>query len=733
MTTKPPGQNFIGKPMDRVDGMLKVTGQARYSADTPDPKMAYGVLVQSTIAGGTITKIDVSSAEKLPGVLGVLTHLNAPRVKKPKTGNPLLLLQDNVVQHAGQNIAVVVAESLETATLASQLIEVSYKAASAKTDLDRHNTADLLSVEAHKDYNRGNIADGLAQGKIHIEQTYITPTEFHNPMEPFATVAMWDNEDKLTLYETTQGVFPSRKTVAETLGMPVEKVQVIAHFLGGGFGCKLVAWSHALLTAMAAKQVKRPVKLVVQRRQMFGPVGFRPRTIQNMLLAATKEGKLTGVCHSSVSESSLFSQFVEAPSEPVQMLYACPNVNTSNRIVQLNIGAPIWMRAPGDAPGSFALESAMDELAEKIGLDPIELRLRNYAEVNPESGLPWSSKSLRQCYKTGAERFGWPERKSQPRSIQQGKYLVGRGMASATHGTYRGSAQAIAELFVDGKVTIKAGTQDIGTGTYTILTQIAADVLGVPPESVKVELGDTNLPPTPLSGGSMTAATVGSAVYDVCALLLTKLKELAASDKASVFADLPIEKIEASAGRLYKKDDSSVGELYIDVLKGNKKAVLQARAESKPNPAADAYAKQSFGAQFARVHVDSELGTVQVTRLVGVYGAGRILNAKTARSQMIGGLIFGMGMALFEEGLMDHELGRVVNSDLEHYHLPVHADMPEFDITFLEEEDPHINSIGAKGIGELGITGAAAAIVNAVYNATGVRVRDLPVSLDKLL
>lgn len=720
--------SIIGKPLDRIDGILKVTGQARYTADTKQQKLAYAVLVQSTIGSGTITELKLAAAEKVPGVLAIITHNNAPKVQKPKTSNPLLLLQDNIIRHAGQNIAVVVADSLQAATLAAQLVEVAYKETPSKTDLA---SAQAPAKQEDKDYVRGDLAAGLAQGKISIQQQYTTPTEFHNPMEPFATVASWEN-DRLTLYDTTQGVFPTRKTVAETLGIPVEKVQVITHYLGGGFGCKLVVWSHVILAAMASKEVNRPVKLVVQRRQMFGPVGFRPMTIQKLTLAASREGRLTAIEHTSVSETSVFNQFVESVDEPTKVMYACPNMRTSVKTAALNIGAPIWMRAPGDAPGSFALESAIDELAEKLELDPVELRLLNFAKVHPESKLPWSSNSLKECYSRGAEKINWSARKAKPRQVLDGKYLIGTGMAAATHGTYRSTASAIVEIFANGHVTIKAGTQDIGTGTYTIMAQITADVLQVPPETVTVELGDTNLPPTPLSGGSMTAATVGSAVHDVCMAVLNKLKTMATTDKKSPLFGVAAHDIEASGGGLVTSGGSA-SISYRDLIKSSGQPVVSAQVESKPTPEAEAYAKQSFGAQFAKVRVDSELGTIKVEHLVGVYGAGRILNAKTARSQMIGGLIFALSMALFEEAIFDHQLGRLINGDLEQYHLPVHADMPEFDVSFVEEHDPHINSIGAKGIGELCITGAAAAIANAVYNATGIRVRDLPISLDKLL
>jgi xanthine dehydrogenase YagR molybdenum-binding subunit len=721
-----------GKAVSRIEGRQKVTGQAKYSADMPTKNLAYAYVAQSTIARGTIKSIDSQAAEQLPGVLAVITHANAPRVKTSQAKmSSLLLMQDNKVLHAGQHVAVVVAETFETARQAAGLLRVEYKEEKPRTDLKEKAPPDTV-VGVGDDLKRGDAERAFRSATVVVDETYSTPTENHNPLEPFATIASWHG-DKLTLYETTQGVFPSRDAFAAVLGIPAENVRVITHFLGGGFGSKLNTWSHAILAALAAKQVKRPVKLVLARTQMYGPVGFRPATVQKVTLGASKEGKLVAIKHTGLSETSRSNDFEESVTEGTRILYDCPNVTTSLKVARLDIGNPTWMRAPGHVTGSFALESAIDELAWALKMDPIELRRVNYAEKDPDTGRPWSSKSLKECYGRGAELFGWQNRTASPRSMRKGDKLLGMGMATALHGTYRATASAITRMLPDGSVQVQAGTQDIGTGTYTFMAQLAADALAVPISKVTVELGDTDLPPTPLSGGSMTAASVGSAVHLSALALVDKLKQLASQDKQSPLYKVPAEDIVTEGSALKQKGSSETAETYERLLVRNKVAALEGKAKAAPGSEEKKYSMHAFGAQFAEVEVDPELGSVHVTRLLGAFGAGRILNAKTARSQMIGGMIMGMGMAMFEETVIDHNLGRIVNNDLAEYHIPVHADMPHFEVLFVEEHDPYINPIGAKGVGELGITGVAAAIANAIYHATGKRIRDLPITLDKIL
>jgi xanthine dehydrogenase YagR molybdenum-binding subunit len=497
--------------------------------------------------------------------------------------------------------------------------------------------------------------------------------------------------------------------LAGTIGVDPANVRIVSYFVGGGFGCKGLMWSHVPLAAMAARAVNRPVKLVLSRKQMFGPVGGRPQTSQHVQLGAKRDGTLTAVRHDSTSHTSRYEDYVEPCANVTRMLYESPNIETTHRLVKLDLGAPTFQRAPGEAPGTFAIESAMDELAISLGMDPVELRLKNYAEKDPESGREWSSKSLRECYRVGAERFGWAKRSREPGSMRDGNVLVGYGMATAAYPTYRLPASASATLTLDGSNTVRAlvqtASQDIGTGTYTIMTQIAADALALPVDRVRVEIGDSRMPPSPVSGGSMTAASTGSAIDAVCRQARRQLTEQGVTDDASL------------AAFLRRQPDRG----------------LTVRADSAPGSESRDYSMHSFGAVFAEVRVDRDLGEIRVPRVVCAYGAGRILNAKTARSQLEGGVIWGLGMALEEETLVDPRTGRYMNADLAEYHVPVNADVGQLDVSFVEENDPHVNPIGVKGIGEIGITGVAGAIANAVYNATGVRVRELPITLDKVL
>ncbi|MEH2039708.1 xanthine dehydrogenase family protein molybdopterin-binding subunit [Nostoc sp.] len=728
----------VGKPLNRVDGRLKVTGGARYAAEFPVAKMTYGVTIQSAIAKGKIAQIDTKAAEQVPGVLAVITHLNAPKASGEKGGgHKVQVLQDNVILYSGQHIGVVVADTFERAMYAASLVQVRYDEEKPTINM-RENLAKAylpkgkIPRDEPPDLAHGNVNQGLAAAAVRVEQTYTTPVENHNPMEPHATTAVWQG-DELLLYDATQGIFSTQKKVAEVLGIEPEKVRIMSYFVGGGFGCKGSAWSHVPLAAIAAKQVNRPVKLVLGRIQMYGPVGFRPETIQQVSLGATRDGKLTALRHAGTSQTSTFDEFIEPVGKSARMLYASPNIETSHRLVKVDQGTPTYMRAPGEASGSFALESAMDELAYALNIDPVELRLRNYAEVDPSKGLPWSSKSLRECYKLGGEKFGWQKRNPQPRSMRDGNYLIGWGMATATYPTYRSPASAIAQIMADGTAVVRSGSQDIGTGTYTVMTQVAAEALGLPVNKVRFELGDTKMPQTPVSGGSQTAASVSSAVHLAGNQARSQLLQLALADQKSPLYSSKAEDVIAENGSFFLKNKSSASETYQAILARHGMKMLEARADAKPGEEEKKFSMHSFGAQFAEVRVEPDLGEVRVTRWVGTFGVGRILNAKTANSQMIGGIVYGIGMALMEHTLTDPNRGRVVNHDLAEYHVPVNADVPDIEVLFVDEQDPHINPLGVKGIGEIGITGTAAAIANAVYHATGKRVRDLPITLDKLL
>jgi xanthine dehydrogenase YagR molybdenum-binding subunit len=573
----------------------------------------------------------------------------------------------------------------------------------------------------------------MAEAQAHIDHVYSTPFEVHNPMEPHATIAVWDSPDHLTLYDATQGVFTDRGRVASLFGLPPENVHVISPYLGGGFGSKGPVWSHVILAAMAAKQVKRPVKLAVARPQMFGMLGFRSETRQTVVAGAKSDGTLTALRHDSVMHTSTFDEFVEAASLPARMLYESPNNSTSHKLVRSDIGTHSFTRAPGEAPGTYGLEAAMDELAYQLKMDPLEFRLKNYAEADPEEKKPWSSKSLRECYRIGAERFGWSKRPFQPRSMRDGNALIGWGMASSVYPTRRSPSNARARLEADGSLLVDAGTQDLGTGTYTIMTQIAADTFGMPANRVKFRLGDTILPQTPASGGSQTAASTGSAVYLAAQALREKLVQIAVSDAHSPLSGLSAQDVVLENGRLYSRSDPSRGETFQELIARSGQPHIEAQASAKPGPEKERYSMFAFGAQFAEVRVDADLGQIKVSRMVGCFGAGRILNAKTARSQFIGGMVWGISMALHEHAVMDERLGRWVNNNLAEYHVPVNADIGEIEALWVDEKDDQVNPIGAKGIGEIGITGASAAIANAVFHATGKRVRDLPITLDKLI
>ena len=737
--------SLIGQPLDRIDGRLKVTGRAPYAYEHNVPNAAYAALVMSTIAKGRILSMDISGAQAFPGVLAVLTHDNAPKLasltSQPQSGpvgRVLQVLQDDVVRYANQPIGLVVADTLENANEGVRLIKVKYALEAHQVTLADHLAQAYLPKKVGgagdaPSSERGQMQTGLRKGHARVEQVYSTPAEVHNPMEPHATIAVWPDPEHLILYDATQGVFSDRSRVAQLLSLKEENVRVISPYLGGGFGSKGPVWSHVILAALAARQVKRPVKLAVERPQMFGMLGYRSETRQSLMAAAETDGTLTALGNDTVSVTSSFDEFTETASLPTRMLYASPNNRTSQKLIRADLGTPSFMRAPGESVGTYALECAMDELAYELKMDPVAFRLKNYAENDPEKNLPWSSKSLRECYRLGAERFGWQDRPLQARSMQKGNTLTGWGMASSVYPTRRSASSAKAELHADGTFSVDAGTQDIGTGTYTIMTQIAASTFGVPWERVKFRLGDTILPKTPVSGGSQTAASTGSAVYLASKALEEKLVQMAVSDPKSPLSGVSAQDVVFEKGRLVSRSDPSKNETFQQLLARSGQSSVQAQADAKPGDEQHRFSMFAFGAQFAEVHVDTDLGQVKVARMVGCFGAGKILNAKTARSQLMGGMIWGISLALYEQAALDQRLGRWVNNNLAEYHVPVNADVGQVDAFWVEEKDDHINPIGAKGIGEIGITGAAAAVANAVFHATGKRVRDLPITPDKLL
>jgi xanthine dehydrogenase YagR molybdenum-binding subunit len=694
----------IGKPYPRADARAKVTGEAKYSYEWPASGVAYGVLVTSAVAKGTIAAIDAAAAEREPGVIAVLTPRNALRLpggaKPADSGDRIVqVLQDDQILYSNQPVAVAIADTFERALHAALLVRVRAQPASFTVRMQDelqnafpHQIRNAAGTQP-ADQLRGDVDSALRRAEHRIDADYETPPETHNPLEPHATLAVW-NGDRLTVYDATQGIFGVRKKLAAAFAVPPANVRVITKFVGGGFGCKGSAWSHVLIAALAAKQLRRPVKIALTRPQMFGMVGGRPHTRQKISVAATAEGRLTALRHESTSTTSRFDDFLEPAALVSRHQYKCPNVETKHRLVRLDIATPTYMRAPGESSGSFALESAIDELAHDLGIDPVRFRLENYAEVDPTEGKPFSSKALRQCYQLGAERFGWRPRTRAPELTARIGKLVGTGMATASYPANYSKASAIARMDPDGTVLVRSGAVDIGGGTYTVMAQVAADALGVPYARVRFDLGDTAMPEAPRSGGSVTAASVASAVEAACRGLRQKLDALGRA---------PTEPVEA-LGEVVPSDD-------------RKK-----------------YALHSFGAQFAEVEVDPELGMVRVTRLVGAFAGGRILNAQLARSQFMGGMVWGIGMALHEHAVYDEKLGRIMTRDLADYHVPTHKDVVLIDPVFIPfEHDDVVDPAGVKGIGEIGITGAAAAIANAVFDATGKRVRSLPITPDKLL
>ena len=735
--------SIIGAPINRVDAWAKVSGGARYSAEHPVDNLAHAVMVTSTVPNGRVTRIDAGEAEGLPGVLYIMTHENALRLPQetkagkvsPPIGRVLSLLQDDQVHYNNQPIAVVVAETFEQAREAAARLRIEYERTPAQLDFEeakQHTHPPEKVLTQKPDTQRGDLQAGLLSGSARIDVTYRTPVENHNPIEPHATIAAWDG-DHLTLYDSTQYMKGVQRTVAGTLGIPEDKVTALCPYVGGGFGCKGSVWSHVVLAAMAAKGAGRPVKLVLDRNQMFGPVGARPVTDQRMRLAAMSDGRLTATAHDTVAYTSMIEDWIEPCGLMTRMMYEVPNEETTHRLARMNLGTPTFMRAPGEASGSFALESSMDELAYELGIDPLQLRLQNYTERDPGKDLPFSSKSLRQCYEAGAERFGWSRRNPQPRSMREGDKLVGWGMATCTYPTNRSKGAASATIDADGMVVVRSSTQDLGTGTYTVMTQVAVEALGLPVERVRFELGDSRLPEAPVSGGSTTVASVAPAVKAAAHALKLKLVGIAVGDERSPLHGALADEVEIDGGRLFLRSDPAKGESMTDIVVRHGGADIEVRAEADPGDASKKYSMHAFGAVFVEVHVDEALGTVRVPRVVGAYGVGKLMNAKTGHSQLMGGIVFGLGMALFEETVFDLRDGRAVNGNLAEYHVPVNADIGSIEVEVVDEDDPHVNPLGAKGIGEIGITGVAAAVANAVYHATGKRIRDLPITLDKLL
>ena len=721
---------LIGAGIARLDGLAKLTGEALFTSDLECPDALHAALVLSRIASGRILRIEDSAARRSPGVIDILTHQNMESLVDPESR---LFLQDDCIRHAGQPVAVVVASTRHEARRAASLVEVEADRYPAVTSIEGAIEPPFEPVDGclsvgPADSLRGDLARGFAESQAIVDQVYITPTHNHLPIEPHAALVHWTN-GQLTVHTSSQMVFVARSFIANALNIAPGDIRVISNYVGGGFCSKGRAWLPILMLAIvASRRTGRPVFLELQREEMFTVVGHRPPTMQSIRLGATSGGRLTAIQHDTMSRTSMLGEYSDPNSFPSRILYACPNVRTTHRLIRANVPRPVAMRAPGEGTGTFALESAMDELAFKLAMDPLEFRIRNYASYDQHENRRWSSNGLLECYRVASNAFSWKLRPPAPRSMRNGKLLSGWGMATAYYPVYRALARVTASMFADGRVTVRCGTQDVGTGTYTAIAQIASQALGIPLSRISVEIGDSNLPEGPSSGGSRCAASYTPAVLEAVGALRSMLFARAANDPASVLFGTDPLALEL-AGENIKLQNGGPVESIADLIARDPSGRIEASGTAEIPSEKRSYSSNSYGAVFAEAQVDEDLATIRVTRLVAAYAAGRILNAQMARSQYLGGLVFGIGMALHEETRFDAS-GLVTNRNLTEYTIPTHADMPEFDIHLLEECDEILENVGVKGIGMIGTVGTAAAIANAVFHATGVRYRKLPIRRD---
>lgn len=732
---------FFGKEIDRVDGPLKVTGKAKYAGEFFEGSLLYGVVVSSTIARGKIVSIDTSRCEALPGIKKIYTHKNRPHIswfnKKyndddaPK-GRHFRPLYDEEIHFSGQPVALVVAEDFETARRGSALIEITYHPEDHETDLLIQSAKAQYPGKGKSSFPpppkpKGDSKKALNEAIYKVETKYTCPPEHHNPMEPHASTVMY-KDGKYTIYDKTQGVANSKQYACNVFGLNPDDVQVISPFVGGAFGSGLRPQYQLFMAVLAAKDLKTSVRVTLTRQQMF-TFGHRPNTLQEVSLSADASGKLTAIEHKAIAENSRFEDYVENVVNWSNILYDAPNVTLDYKVAEMDVYTPLDMRAPGAAWGVNILEMAMDELSYKLNLDPLDLRLRNYTDTDESQGKPFSSKELKKCFVEGAKLFGWNQRHQNPRSMRRGNKLIGYGMATGVWHAEQEKAGASVTITKDGKAIVRSATSDIGTGTYTAMTQIAADTLKMKIENVTFLLGDTTFPEAPVQGGSWTASSIGSAVQEVSMKTLSELhKALVKKDKR--FHGTKIDDVDFEEGFIFLKNNPSLRISYQDVIEEDLECTSEAGPDEKN---AKKFSSMTHSAYFVEVAVDEDIGTVSVNRVVAAVAAGKIINPKTSRSQVMGGVVWGMSMALQEESMMDHNLGRYMNHNLAEYHIPVNKDIPDIQVHFVEENDPNINSLGIKGLGEIGIVGAAAAIGNAIYHATGVRVREFPMTMDKIL
>ncbi|WP_105405270.1 xanthine dehydrogenase family protein molybdopterin-binding subunit [Neorhizobium sp. T7_12] len=730
-----------GQPLTRRDGMLKVAGTARYAGDNHPEGMLYAVMVESNIARGRVTSFDLTAAKAHPGVVEVMTPKNRPSLAADPDlrPNPFMMrldvLQNDRVRYARQPIAVVIAETLEAATEGAALLAPRYDVEQPRLNLDSTESfvPKVIRVMSPPEDGIGDIEAGFAAGVTHIDATYETPDHYHNPMEPHAVVASWDG-DRLSIDMSTQNPTFTHAQVAYMFGLPTENIQIRSPWVGGGFGGKGMLASPTVLGILAARLVDRPVKLVLRRDQMYGSVGHRAPTRQRLRLSADDEGKLTALDHQTLTATSSFDEFIEPAGDASHVLYASPAMSITHRAVRVDMGTPVFMRAPGEAPGSAALESAMDELAWASRIDPLDFRLRNYSETEPLHHKPFSSKELRECYRQGAERFGWSRRPLEPRRMRNDNgFLVGWGMGTATFPAITFQAAARAKILSNGTGVVEISSADMGQGSFTALAQIAADSLGLDIEQLEFHAGKSDLPDGGIEGASAHTATAGSAIAFAGDDAIGKLAELATGDENSPLFGAGNTGVIARAGRLYRRDDENRSESYADIMARAGTTMIEGNGTCGPNPAAKSFSMHSHGAVFAEVTVDPDLGQVRVTRLVGAFAAGRVINPRLVRSQYYGGMIWGISFALHEEAIVDRRTGMIINADLAEYRIPVNADVPSIEAILIEEHDPYVNALGTKGVGEIGITGTVGAIANAIWHATGVRVRRFPIRIEDII
>ena len=732
--------NQIGKPASRVDGRAKVTGAAKYAGEFNVPNLAHGVVVTASIAKGRIKHINAEEALAVEGVVDVLTHANRGKLASSDDkykdeiapdGSPFRPFYDDQVRFNGQPIALVVAEEFGIARFAASLIRVDYEQDAHITDFEAQRLRTAGAKRPKPTHTRGKAARAFDEAAVRVDAAYSMPVEHHNPMEPYAATAVWEADDRITIYDKTQGPLNCRNYVANVFGLKPDKVRVLSPFVGGGFGSGLRPNYELPLAVLAARNLKRSVRVTLTRQQMF-TIGYRAANVQELKLGADRNGSLASFRHDAVSMTSQFEDFQRSFVSWSSQLYRCASSELAQRLVKLDVNTPCDMRGPGGTEGVYAIECAMDELAYAANVDPLELRLVNYSDRDQIAGKPYSSKELRECYRQAAEKFGWSKRSREPRSMRDGQELIGWGMASGVWEAWQLPASARASLTANGAVEVGSATADIGPGTYTMMAQLAAEMLGVPLENVTAKLGDSALPGAPVEGGSFTAASVGSAIHDACRAVQKDLLGFAHKVKGSPLAGAKLDDVVFADGKIRHKDDAGRAVSLADAMRAGNAERIEKEASATPKMDS-AYANLAHSAVFAEVKIDEELGVIRVTRVVSAVAAGRIINPKLAGSQILGAVVGGIGMALHEETLTDERFGRFMTRNLADYHVPVNADVHAIDVIFVEETDDKINPFGIKGVGEIGIVGTAAAIANAVYHATGKRVRDLPITLDKLM